>query len=421
MSAFTTRPLEIVVRCEGRQLARCLLRPGRYAIGHERANEISLDDPSVSAKHAILLVVSEEEMYLQDLQSANGTFVDGQLCDVALPVTIDSLVQIGSSALVFQRGGLPAAVFHEAPQELISRDRYERGEPLVRGGISTIHEARDLALGRPVALRVMQPASQLSAPTVLRFLREARIMGQLQHANIPPVHDLTLNEDGELYYATRAIEGETLATVIDRLSARDPEETGRWPLASLAVAFQKAADAVAYAHSRGVIHCALRPENVIVGEFGEVLVIGWTFARLFADDVEENGKVRAPGEAITPALSAYSAPEQASGTGIFDQRVDVYSLGAVLYSLLSFAPPFPDLGETALADKIVAGEILVPATSTGAEPMRAALVHAAMHDLSPSPERRNHSVPELQAAVAAAQERRGSEPKQWGWGDLLGR
>ncbi len=423
MPAPFSRPLEFIIRCEGRQLARCLVRPGRYVIGHDRLNEVSLDDPSVSAKHAVLLIVSEEEMYLEDLHSANGTFVDGQPCDHPLPVALDSLVQIGSSSLLFQRGGLPAAVFREAPHDLLSPARYEWGEPMVRGGISVIHEARDPSLGRPLALRVMQPASQFSAPTVLRFVREAQIMGQLQHPNIPPVHELRLDEDGQLYYATRAIEGETLGTVLDRLRARDADEAARWPLPSLLIAFQKAADGVAYAHSRGVIHASLRPENILVGDFGEVLVTGWTFARLFTEGLEgvgEERQVRAAGEAIVAGLTPYSAPEQAAATGVFDERVDVYALGAILYALLTHGAPIPDLGESALAERILAGEIPAPRQAEAAEPGRAGLAQIIMKALSNSPERRQSSVIELQAELAAVQEGKG-EAKKSGWRDLLGR
>src|SRR3954452_28607 len=96
------RPLELVVRCEGRRLARVLIRPGKYTIGAERSNDISLDDPSVSKRHAILEVLSDVEMYLEDIDSANGTFVDGQLCEKPLPVGLDSLVQIGNSSVSFE-------------------------------------------------------------------------------------------------------------------------------------------------------------------------------------------------------------------------------------------------------------------------------------------------------------------------------
>jgi serine/threonine protein kinase len=411
--------LEFVVRSGGRQLARVVLKPGQYWIGHERGNDISLDDPSVSARHALLTVVSEEEIYLHDMGSANGTVVDGQPCDQPVRVEFESMVQLGNSSVLLQRAGLPAAVFAHAPEGLLSPRTYEWGEPLVRGGISTIHDAHDLSLGRRVAIRVMQAASQLSARTVLRFVREAQIMAQLQHPQIPPVYELKRSGQGQLYYTTRAIDGHSLATIVDRLRNQDAESLARWPLAALLTVFQKAADAIAYAHFRGVAHCALRPDNIIAGHHGEVLVIGWTFARLFSegmDPVLPEWQVRAAGEPIASGLSAYTAPEQAVGTGVFDERADVYSLAAVLYTLLSLAPPYPELAEGALEERIVAGLVPPLHSPEGTPPIHAELVQVVTQALSSSPERRPATVQELQAQVADAGRAADTGTKKWGWG-----
>lgn len=416
---YNYRPLEFVARHEGRILARVLLRVGTYTIGAERANAITLDEPSVSKKHARLDILATGEIILTDLKSANGTFVDGQLCDPPQAVGLDSLIQIGNSSGFFERAGLPASVFNEVHDGFLSRRRYDWGEALVRGGISTIHEAHERCIGRPVAIRVMQPASQKSARTVLRFVREAQIMGQLQHPQIPPVYEIELNDEGQLYYTTRAIEGDSLAGIIERLRARDAATLQRWTLPALLTVFQKAADAVAYAHSRGVMHRAIRPDSIVAGEFGEVLVLAWTFARLFSEGMDPvERQVHAAGHAIVPGLSAYTAPEIAAGTGVYDERVDVYSLGAVLYSLLCLAAPFSEMSDAQLAERI---------TSTGVPPLRTPgnphpeLEQAVLRALSISPEQRQPSVRQLQAEIAACHEGAGTPLRKWGWGFLSGK
>ena len=105
------RPLEAVVRHRGRLLSRCLIRRGRYVIGQEEKNEIVIDDASVSGIHARLAVVSEDEIYIEDLGSANGTLVNGQPTSGHTRVTFTCKVEIGATTLEFQRGGQPASAF----------------------------------------------------------------------------------------------------------------------------------------------------------------------------------------------------------------------------------------------------------------------------------------------------------------------
>src|SRR5882672_2639206 len=108
--------LEAVVRQDDRLIARCLLRRGKYIIGQERKNEIVVDAESISGRHARLTVVSEEHLFLEDLGSANGTFVDGCAIEASTPITLESEIMVGDATLTFQRGGLPASVFRHLPE-----------------------------------------------------------------------------------------------------------------------------------------------------------------------------------------------------------------------------------------------------------------------------------------------------------------
>ncbi len=409
------RHLEAVVRDpEGRQISRCLIQRGRYILGSNPANEILVDEPSVSGKHARLTVVSDDEFYMEDRGSANGTLIDGKPAEGLARITIESRVQLGGCAFEFQRCGLPAAVFRHLPEGFLRAQRYNFGEIAVRGSTSTIFEAYDTTLLRDVAIKVLRPESQANIEHVLRFVREAQIASQLQHPGILTVYELGLNEQSQLFYSTRFVEGESLGAVLDRLAAGDPRTQSRHSLATLLTAFQKACDAVAFAHSRGVVHGGLRPDTINLGAFGEVIVINWCFSRILLGD--ESGEpfvhpVLAAPVDVLPPLSAYSAPELAEwDCDRVTPRTDVYALGGILYRLLALRPPIESSDDAASRRLITAGCISPLSGFTREkfahcpgshipEPLAA----IAMKALSPRQADRFASVPEMQRAILAWQ------------------
>ena len=408
------RHLEAIIRnAEGRQISRCLIRRGRYIIGSARKNEIAVDDPSVSGHHARLTVVSDDEIYVEDTASANGTFVNGQPAAGLARVALESRVQLGACALEFQRGGLPAAVFRYLPDGFLREQRYNFGELAVQGRTSAIYEAYDTTLGRDVAIKVIRPESQANVEHVLRFIREAQITSQLQHPGMLTVYELGLNEQSQLYYTTRFVEGDSLGGVLDELAAGRERTLARHSLATLLTAFQKACDALAYAHSRGVVHAGLRPETITLGAFGEVIVINWCFARILAHDSAgeplAHPVLAAPANAL-PSLHACTAPELAAGDWTHvSPRTDVYALGGILYHLLTLRPPLAADDDAEMLHHIAAGKISAPdgARETVAHcpagRIPAPLAAIAMKALSTLPEDRFASVSELQQAVIAWQ------------------
>ncbi len=342
-----------------------LLRRGRYMIGQDRKNEMVLDQDSVSGRHARLTVVSESEIYVEDCESANGTMVDGKNAMPPQRVTYDSKIEIGQCTLHFQRANLPASVFADLPEGFLRPLRYELGDIVVQGRTSTIHEARDHSLNRKLALKSMLPQSQCSSQHVLAFIREAQITSQLQHPNIPPVYELSTDDEGHLFYATRFMEGETLSSILETLEAGDPGAIQRYSLAALISIFQKICDGVAFAHSHGVVHCALRPESVTVGDYGEVFVMNWMYGLLLPEegheDADDDSQVQAPPAVLTPPLSPFSAPAQAAGKPEnIDRSVDVYALGGILYKILTLRDPITARDESQLAGRILAGQIASP-------------------------------------------------------------
>ncbi len=332
--AFSHLALEAVVRHEGQTLARCLLRRGRYVIGHDRKNEIVAPADSVSARHARLTVSSDEHFFLEDLGSANGTFVNGIAIDALTPLTLDSAIGLGETTLVFERGGLPASVFRHLPEGFLRASRYTVGPPIVQGHTSTIYEARDTLLQRTVAMKVLRAEIQADPVQVLAFIRETQITAQLPHSGVLPVYDFGLDPEIGLFSATRFIEGDSLGNLLTGMTSGD-SAAPHASLYSLLRIFLKVCNTVAFAHSRGVVHGALRPEAVIFGHFGEVFVDHWGFAKLSPPPEGEPPIVDAPGFSIEPPFSHSTAPEQAEGSETIDPRTDVYALGAILFRILT--------------------------------------------------------------------------------------
>jgi serine/threonine protein kinase len=312
---------------------------------------------------------------------------------------------------------LPAAIFDHLGEGFLKGNRYELGDAVVQGRTSTIYAAHDTSLERDVALKAMLPESQASAVNVLRFVREAQITSELQHPGIPPVYELSVDEHGRLFYTTRFVEGETLASVLDRIQGGEHEVTERFTLSALLSIFQRVCDAVAFAHSRGVLHTALRPDHVIIGSFGEVFVTTWGLAKVLEPSVDENGVpafrgIRAPAATALPALSAYSSPEQA--TDSFDQvqqQSDIYALGAMLFRVVYLQESIAATDDEELLSKILLGQHTptvtlakqtAPHWPAGKHPDFLSAI--AMKAMAADPAERPASVQELQQQIAAWQD-----------------
>ena len=239
------------------------------------------------------------------------------------------------------------------------RHRYARTHLHARGGIGQVWLARDDDLGRDVALKELRPEQSRNPSAWSRFLEEARITGQLEHPGIVPVYELAASPDDQKpFYTMRFIRGRTFGeAILDYHKKKAGGKAEALDLASLLTAFVAACNAVGYAHSRGVIHRDLKGQNIVLGDYGEVMVIDWGIAKLL-DRPEDAGA--APPSAERPVslvddqsahdttiqgqvlgTPSYMAPEQAEGRiGAIDQRADIYGLGAILYEILAGTPPF---------------------------------------------------------------------------------
>jgi serine/threonine-protein kinase len=232
---------------------------------------------------------------------------------------------------------------------------------LARGGMASIRIAFDRALQRRVALKLMHGEHQHSSLATRSFLREAQITGQLDHPNIVPVHEIGVDDDHQLYFTMKLVDGRTLHDQIDAVrSTHDRLDQRGMKLATaiehdellrLLEVFSKVLDAVAFAHARGVVHCDLKPENVMVGDYGQVYLMDWGIARVLPprpDDAPELLRRRV--RDVLPSMvnpnmvmgtPAYMSPEQARGLhDQIDARSDVFALGAMLFEILTGHPPY---------------------------------------------------------------------------------
>ncbi|MCA8912788.1 MAG: serine/threonine protein kinase, partial [Planctomycetes bacterium] len=316
----------------------------------------------------------------------------------------------------------------EMPQVKSAAERYQVLREHARGGMGRILIAVDKVVGREVALKELLPFKNLSGSSAspgtpmsatsttatARFLREATVTGQLEHPNIVPVYEIGQRDDGSLYYTMKFVKGRTLATRL-RAIRNDvdlsPEEklTERLKLLD---GFVDVCNAIAFAHSRGVIHRDIKPANIMLGDFGEALVLDWGLARIRGGediamsgggsggvkDSQASAEITLEGEVMgTPA---YMPPEQAAGKlAAVDERSDVYSLGAVLFEIVSGEPPYQ--GKTAkqvLSSVLSEQPRLIREISPDAPPELAALVQRA---LARNPAERFKSARQLAEQVQA--------------------
>jgi tRNA A-37 threonylcarbamoyl transferase component Bud32/tetratricopeptide (TPR) repeat protein len=221
-----------------------------------------------------------------------------------------------------------------------------------RGGLGEVFEVEDNQLQRTAALKILSEYHHANPDTRRRFVEEARLTAQLEHPGIVPVHAAVQGSDGRPGYVMRLVEGETLQQAIQRFHAADRADqsagTGRLTLRELLSRLIAVCDAVAYAHSKGVLHRDIKPANIMLGPFGETVLLDWGLGKSFSDSDEPSptcdGSDAAPNGLMSLAggTPGYMSPEQAAGEGTpVGPASDIYNLGATLYCLLTGKPPRP--------------------------------------------------------------------------------
>jgi serine/threonine protein kinase/formylglycine-generating enzyme required for sulfatase activity len=259
-----------------------------------------------------------------------------------------------------------------------AQDRYTLGPLLGQGGLGRVVEATDQVLGRKVAVKEMIQGTE-SARHLRRFLREGEIAGALSHPNIIPVHDIGIRTIGGAktpFFVMTCIEGRDLKEILKSVEREDKGVIREFSRHRLLQVFQDVCLAMAYAHDQGVIHRDLKPANIMVGHYGEVYVVDWGLAKVIGTSLEDDTETL-PSQPSTSESSgapssltvegdilgtpAYMPPEQADGrVNELDERSDIYSLGAILYEILTFRPPFTGSSKFNLIARVLLDDVTPP-------------------------------------------------------------
>ena len=224
------------------------------------------------------------------------------------------------------------------------QERYKFIRTIGFGGMKGVLLVFDQDTGREIAMAIMPDFRERPKADLERFVREAKLTAKLEHPNIVPVHDIGIDASGSPYFTMKYLHGQSLAAMLRKLAKGDPETVSHYGLARMLQIFIRICNAIEFAHSQGICHLDLKPENVNLGDFGEVLVLDWGLARSLRPAVF--GGIYAPNDLDQPPAGrvkgtpGYMAPEQAAGKNSQKSfRTDVYALGAILYSILTYCNP----------------------------------------------------------------------------------
>jgi serine/threonine protein kinase/formylglycine-generating enzyme required for sulfatase activity len=282
--------------------------------------------------------------------------------------------------------------------------RYEDLGLIGRGMMGEVRRVRDRDLNRVVAMKIVRGSLTGNRRLLARFISEAQAAAQLSHPGIVPIHELGVLPDRRFFFTMKEVRGETLRDVIRKLHASDEAS---WCFEAVIDAVLKTVDALAYAHDRGVIHRDLKPDNVMVGAFGEVAVLDWGLAKVLEGGRSEAEEPVVTNRSIDAGLATqigtvagtpcYMPPEQASGFfSTLTPAADVYALGAILYEVLLGRPPYSANDAREALASVIRGTSSVPPGRVGHHPSLAAIVAKAM---APLAEDRHTNGAELQAAL----------------------
>ena len=224
--------------------------------------------------------------------------------------------------------------------------RYRDFKPLTQGGEAILRTCVDENLGRTVVMKTLQPQFQNLDTYQKRFLREARVTSQIPHPATIPVYELSRDSDGNPYFTMKKLGGRDLSDILDNIAdGHEPtiQQFGRDQLINVLI---HVAQCLAFSHSKGVVHRDMKPANIMIGDYGEVMVLDWGLAKVWDmnDDDEVDQMIRSGQQRIAGRLTGkgdvqgtpfYMSPEQATETGDVDERTDIYNMGIILFEVLT--------------------------------------------------------------------------------------
>lgn len=224
--------------------------------------------------------------------------------------------------------------------------RYRDFQPLTQGGEALLRTCLDENLGRTVVMKTLLPQYQNLETYQKRFLREARVTAQIPHPCTIPVYELSRDSEGNAYFTMKRLRGRDLSEILDRIAEGDPEFIDRYPRQTIINALLHCAQCLAFAHNQGVVHRDMKPANIMIGDYGEIMVMDWGLAKVSTmqdnDEVDQllrSGQQNIPGRLTNrgdvQGTPFYMSPEQAVETGDVDERSDIFNMGIILFEVLT--------------------------------------------------------------------------------------
>ena len=368
----------------------------QFVLGTEQASDVwTLVGEGIAPRHA-LVRVALGRIQVEDL--AGGTLVNGHRISGRVEAEYPASVQVGELTLVVEQteedhataATIPQrptqfedARFKDADATLVTarealqpvedgadhsganyQGHYRLVKEIARGGMGQIYFGEDPQLKRHVAVKVSSVSEAGEDP---RFSKEAEVLAQLAHPNIVPIHNIGVDAQGRPFYSMKLVKGRTLQAVLNLIRDGDADAVKDYPRATLLTIFRKVCDAMMFAHSKGILHRDLKPENIMVGEYGEVLVMDWGLAKVLGEQENTNagssrmndtGDYGMTMEGEVMGTPQYMSPEQAMGmVAELDQRSDIYSLGGILYAILTLRPPIDGTTLDEVLTKVKNGSI----------------------------------------------------------------
>ena len=287
------------------------------------------------------------------------------------------------------------------PRRIDPHTRYAYFKTIARGGRSIIQSCKDLHLMRVVCYKSLKDEFADDPAEQRRFVREARVSAMLQHPNTVPTYELGRDRRGHYYFTMKFIHGYTLREILDYRE--------RYDLTRLVEVIIQAAHGLGYAHSHGVAHRDIKPENVLVGPFGEVLLLDWGLAKVWrpegvaghdaksASSGAEQEDLSLTDQGELQGTVSYMSPEQIREDPAIDHRTDLYSLGSVLYEVLSGQPPVAGDTVDEILNKTLAADLQKPSVHREIPPrLEEICMRCLRHEPSERPQTAEELIRELQ-------------------------
>lgn len=307
-----------------------------------------------------------------------------------------------------------------------TRSRYEPVKLLGAGGMGEVLLVNDQDIARSVAVKRLLPDKNDPA-RLARFVDEVRTVGKLEHPNIVPIHDVGVDADGRYFFVMKYVEGETLESIIERLRRGDAGYHQTYTLERRLEIFVSVLNALSYAHDNGIVHRDVKPANVMVGHYGEVMLMDWGIAKpiaasrdlagsadatLESDRGDARGRLYATRVGAIIGTPAYMSPEQARGdNNRIDERSDLYSATALFHELVSLhhylekKTTHDAMLKAILSDEVTLESVVAGSQAHGVQ-MPLELVHFIVKGLAKDPSQRHQSAGEMAAHLQCVLEGR---------------